>query len=186
MKFSIARWCVVLALVLLAIVPVAAHEGREVGDYVLTFGWRNEPAYAGQFNGPEISLALAEAEHGHGEESDHDHAAEFPADIEVALQAEVTFGSETTTVFFRPQWGTTGHYIADLIPTLAGDYTFHITGTIGDVEVDEVFSSADGGFSSVEPLGDILFPAVGDAESRIAALEAQIADLTARLAALEE
>jgi hypothetical protein len=182
MKSLLTRLVVLVALLVLAVVPVAAHEGRDVGDYVLTFGWRNEPAYAGQFNGPEISIALAGAEHG---DSDDHHAETFPADIEVVLQAEVTFGSETTTVYFRPQWGTTGHYIADLIPTLPGDYTFHITGTIGDVEVDEIYSSADGGFSSVEPVGDLLFPAVGDAESRLAALEARIAELEARLAALE-
>jgi hypothetical protein len=175
MKKSLARIAVILLLLVLVVVPVAAHEGREVGDYVLTFGWRNEPAFAGQLNGPEISLSLHDAE----------QDAAFPADIEVALQAEVSFGDQTTTVLLRPAFGTTGHYVAELIPALPGDYSFHVTGTIGDTAVDEVFSSADGGFSSVEPLADIVFPQVEDAQARIAALEAQIADLETRIAALE-
>ncbi|MDX1991028.1 MAG: hypothetical protein SF029_01480 [bacterium] len=55
----------VVALALLALVmPLAAHEGREVGDYSLTFGWRSEPAYAGMMNGPEVFIEPA---HDHSE-----------------------------------------------------------------------------------------------------------------------
>ncbi|MCU0514352.1 MAG: hypothetical protein MUE40_17510 [Anaerolineae bacterium] len=182
-----------LALLLTtAILSVSAHEGREVGEFNLVFGWREEPAFAGMMNGPEIIL-----EAGHGEEHGDDHGGghsdtDAAADehstfdwssIEVNLQAEVTFGDQTTTVNFRRAWGTENHYIAELIPTLPGDYTFRVYGTIGDIAVEEIFSSADGQFSTVEPAGDIMFPALPAVDnSRIAALEARIAALEALLA----
>lgn len=152
---------------------VFAHEGREAGEYEIHFGWRNEPAYSGLFNGPEIFVSLHDAAEGEA----------FSADIEVALQAEVTFGSETTSVTFEPAWGETGHYIADLIPTLPGDYVFRVFGTIGETEVNETFDSADGGFSTVEPSSDIMFPSTGSAD--IAALLNRIEELEARVVELE-
>lgn len=164
----------IIALIFI-VAPAAAHEGREVGDYEIVFGWREEPAFAGMMNGPEVFLGL------HG-------AAEgelFPGDVEVSLQAEVSFGDQSMTLNLRPAYGETGHYVAELVPTLPGDYSFRLTGTIGDVEVEEVFSSADGEFSTVEPSGDIMFPAVGAMDARIAALEARLAELEAALAELE-
>lgn len=175
---------VVLLMCAFAIVA-SAHEGRAVGDYEITFGWRAEPALAGMMNGPEVYLSVhehEEAEDDHEHEEGAEHEVSFPADIEVNLQAEVTFGSETTTLTLRPAWGETGHYIAELVPTMPGDYSFHLTGTIGDTAVDEVFSSSDGQFSSVEPASDVMFPAVGSLEARIAELERRIAELEAALA----
>lgn len=162
-------------------VTIFAHEGREVGEYELHFGWRVEPAYAGLMNGPEVFIAAHEHE---GEPT-----PETPVDIstlEVNLQAEVSFGDQTTTVTFRPAWGETGHYIAELMPTLPGDYSFHLTGTIGDIAVDEVFTSADGEFGSVEPTTDVTFPLLPIVDNaRIEALEARIAELEALVAELQ-
>lgn len=174
-----------VALSLLVIGPVAAHEGREVGPYTLTFGWRVEPAYAGQLNGPELIIGM---HHDESEASeDHGHDEEAPA-IEATLQVEISFGPETKIVNLRAVWNMPGHYVADMIPTLPGDYTFHITGMIGDVAVDETFTSSDGEFSSVEPASDLHFPLgapAADLETRIAQLEAQIAQLQAALAELQ-
>lgn len=172
---------VIILLLALFAGTLLAHEGREVGDYSLSFGWRSEPAYVGFPNGPEIFITMGG--HGHdseeAEESDH-HEDEF-AELEVSLQAEVTFGPATRILDLRPAYGETGHYIADMIPTRAGDYTFRIFGTIGDVEVNETFSSADGQFSSVEPVQAIQFPepdlSIAELLARIEALEAQIAEL---------
>ena len=167
-----------MMLLLLALVfgTVMAHEGRELGEYELVFGWRNEPALVGYPNGPELFIRLHEAE-----ETEHTEGEEHEdpiADLEVSLQVEVTFGPATRTLELRPAFGETGHYIADLIPTRPGDYSFRVFGMIGDVEVDEVFSSADGSFSSVEPASDITFPdevpSFVELLERIAELEAQI------------
>lgn len=183
---------ILFALIVMPLVigSVFAHGGQQAGDYEITFGWRNEPAFAGQFNGPEIYIKAAQPhgdDHGGGHNEGEDHSSEdaFPADIAVNLRAEVTFGPAKTTVFFRQAYQSPGHYIADLIPSRAGDYVFHITGTIGDTTVDLTFDSTDGEFSTVQPLTDIVFPApetpdLSALEARIAALEALIAELTAQ------
>ena len=184
MAFLNRKSLFVLVIVLLfgfIIGTVAAHEGREVGDYELVFGWRVEPALAGYPNGPELYISLHE-EH-EDEEADHEHEGEEnPMEgVDVSLQVEVTFGPATRTLEMRPAFGEVGHYIADMIPTRPGDYTFRVFGTIGDMEVDEVFTSADGGFSSVEPASDVTFPdeipSVVDLLERIAELEAQVESL---------
>jgi hypothetical protein len=315
----------ILTLLLIMALPVAAHEGRHIGEFEIVFGWQNEPAYAGQMNGPELSVTVsaghdhaqaetleitgetgipeltlnvseadeggllveysvtnftfstqnanaehvegeghahimvdgveaamvfgdpvrlpdiapgkheiavqliannhinlthdgeplrvsvmvmvegdeheadgdhghdegeahehedAEAEgHEHGDEGaaaeEHSHGEEMAPVIEADLHVEVTFGPETITLQLQPDSGASGRYIATLIPTLPGDYTFRVFGTINDVEVDETFSSADGQFASVEPAGDILFPGQPSAADLLARIEALEAELTA-------
>jgi len=141
-----------------------------VGPYLIEFGWRVEPAYAGQPNGPELFVSV--------------HDTEEPVEgADESLRLEVMFGDQTKTLPLRAAENDPGHYIADLIPTRPGDYSFHLTGTIGDTSVDEVFSSADGEFSSVEPGSDILFP---DTELSLPELQTQIQDLQAQVDALRE
>lgn len=176
-----ARRLLFVMILLLALLAgtLMAHEGREVGDYELAFGWRNEPAYAGFPNGPEVYITHhadhEEGEHSH-DDAQHDEEAEA---MDVSLQVEVTFGPASRILDLRPAYGEVGHYIADMIPTRPGDYTFRVFGTINGVEVDEIFSSADGQFSSVEPVQDVQFPEpdpnMADLLARIEALEAQIA-----------
>lgn len=178
-----------LALLVL-VIPASAHEGREVGNYSIVFGWRVEPAYTGLLNGPELTISVA-GEHHEGEEAateeasaieeaadeaaaeateasdthtdlgtddHHDDAAEVVEGAEETLQLEVSFGDQSKVLRLRAVYGEPGNYTADLIPTLPGDYSFRLTGTINGTEVDEVFSSADGEFSTVEPIEDIQFP----------------------------
>lgn len=179
----------VLALLLTAFaLPAAAHEGRDVGIYTLYFGWRAEPAYVGFFNGPEVYIEVRQSNKParltpmqHGDE-DHDAPRDPLASVAIDLQVEVTFGSATRTLTLEPNYGTTDHYIAVLIPTRPGDYTFRVFGTIGDTVVDEVFTSSAGEFSTVEPLGDVTFP---DALPSLVELLERIAALEARIAALE-
>jgi hypothetical protein len=190
------RLLVVFALLIvtmsLSIAPVAAHEGRVVGDYEIAFGWYVEPAYAGQLNGPDLYITLhddgdherraAGAMSLHGEET-----REALEALVVDLQVEVTFGSESITLTLEPDFPTyvefddIGYlrYTATLIPTLPGDYSFRIFGTIDETEVDELFDSADGEFSTIEPSQDIHFPSSQSLEARIAALEARLAELEA-------
>ena len=44
------------------------------------------------------------------------------------------------------------------VPTATGDYTFRISGTIGEATVDESVTSGPTTFNSVEPLSAIEFP----------------------------
>lgn len=158
-----------MALVLVMSVTGFAHEGREVGEYVIVFGWRVEPAYAGVFNGPEITI-------------EHHDSGEPLVGAEETLQLSVQFGDQTKTLSLYPSFGNPGHYTADLIPTRPGDYTFILTGTLDGVEVNETFTSADGEFSTVEPADDLLFPVLDDS---IADLQAQINELRAQIEALQ-
>lgn len=156
----------VLAVVALA-VPALAHEGREVGEYSIVFGWRVEPAYTGIFNGPEFTVSAhheegeepeATEEAGHDDEGSDHHEEAGIEGLEDTLTLEVSFGGQTKVLPIHAVWQEPGSYTAYMIPTQPGDYVFHLTGKIGDVEVDETFSSADGEFSSVEPIEDIMFP----------------------------
>jgi hypothetical protein len=126
--------------------PVLAHEGREVAEeYLVVFGWREEPAYTTLFNGPEFSVKL------HSDES-------AVVGLEETLKLEVSYGGKTKTLRLRAVNDEQGNYTADMIPTQPGDYSFRLTGTINGIEIDETFSSAEGEFSSVEPISDIQFP----------------------------
>jgi hypothetical protein len=138
-----------LTLLLSVFLPSLAHEGREVGEgadtVLITFGWRVEPAYTDLLNGPELFI--------------ENHDTEAPVEgLEESLQLEVSYGGQSKVLNLRAVWNEPGHYTADLIPTQPGDYSFRVTGTIGSVEVDELFDSADGEFSSVNPISDIQFP----------------------------
>ncbi|MBZ0288195.1 MAG: DUF5082 domain-containing protein [Anaerolineae bacterium] len=167
---KLGRFLLILASVLLVLVtPTLAHEGREVGEHVIEFGWRVEPALAGQMNGPELTI------------THHDGGEPFEG-AEATLRLEVSLGDQTMTLPLRPG-NEPGHYIADLIPTRPGDYSFHLTGTIDEVSVDEMFTSADGEFSTVEPAGDVMFPQMDAAD--VASLQAQIAELQAQIADLQ-
>lgn len=246
-----------IAALALGIVPNAsAHEGREVGDYTISIGWRVEPAYVGVANGPEFTIAVAaqhdedEAEshapaestqageqategeeteadavttpaadhhaegdnqthdaqapvqpadedHAEGEEAttDQPHTEQASADhatVEVdeailnaaeTLTLTVSFGNQSRELQLIADRKTPGHFFADLTPTRPGDYTFLLTGKIGDTEVDEEFSSADGEFSTIEPASDLLFP---DTKADAVSLQSQIEALKAQIEALQK
>jgi len=158
---------IILVGAALLLVPVSAHEGREAGPYQIVFGWRVEPAYTDLLNGPEFTIQMhsgeegeeeAEGEHSDTGVEDHHDAGAMVEGAEDTLQLEVSFGDQTKQLRIRPVFGEPGNYTADLIPTRPGDYTFRLFGTIGETEIDETFSSADGEFSTVEPISDIRFP----------------------------
>jgi len=154
---------------------VFAHEGREVGEYIIEIGWRVEPAYTGLMNGPEITItrhasedeaehaedeatAEAEGEHTNAETEEPEEESIGVTGLEGTLQIEVIFGPASKTLDLRPVFTEPGHYTADLIPTRPGDYIFRVFGTVEGTEIDETFSAADGQFSTVEPIEDIQFP----------------------------
>lgn len=192
------KWTILAILVLLlaTALPALAHETRTTDDGLdLVFGWRSEPALAGEPNGPEIRIALSvteeHEEEEHEEEGEHseesgDHHGDEGVVEDAELQVEITFGDQSITLELRPAYGEPGWYVADLIPTLPGDYTFRVTGTAAGIEIDEVFTSADGEFSSVEPASDIQFPLAAPSAVELMALiedlQAQIDELRAQLA----
>jgi hypothetical protein len=155
-----------------------AHGHIDVGDYQLTIGFLNEPAYAGEPNGLDLLVMRhaegeehqEEGEEHHEEGEEHAEAAEPVRGLEETLHVEIVYGSSSRELELRPQWGVEGAYTADVLPTAAGDYTWHIWGDIEGTPVDVEMTSSPDTFSSVEAKADLSFPA---AEQTAAELQAQ-------------
>jgi hypothetical protein len=123
-------------------------------------------------NGPEILVTRHDAavephdetkatpEEGHDEAdaASHEELSDGVVGLENSLQIEIIFSTASHVLFLEPIFDEPGRYTADIIPMLCGDYSFRVFSTIEGVEVDEMFSAADGQFSSVDPITDLQFP----------------------------
>jgi hypothetical protein len=142
---------IVVALAGLLVLPVSAalaHEGRSQGDLEMVVGFGTEPAYAGQPNSVQLILV---------------HDGEPVVDLGDTLDVEVSFGDQTQQFTLEPNFavgvfGEPGDYRAWFIPTRAGQYTFHFTGTIDGEDVDQAFTSGPRTFGDVEETAQIQFP----------------------------
>jgi hypothetical protein len=130
-----------------AVAGSLAHVEIDVGDgqYVMEIGFRDEPAYVGEPN----ALALSVEEYATG-------GTEPVNDLAASLFAEVSKDGQTMQLPLVPVGE--GEYEAAFVPTATGDYTFRITGTIGEAPVDESVTSGPTTFNSIEPLSAIEFP----------------------------
>jgi hypothetical protein len=136
-----------------------AHGHTEVGDYELVIGFRNEPAYQGEPNGLDLRVT--------------NHATGEPVTgLESTLKAEIIFGSSKRELEIEPRFGQEGAYTANILPTEAGDYTWHIWGDIAGTPVDVSMTSGPDTFSSIQAKTAVAFPA---AEATPAELQAQAA-----------
>lgn len=128
--------------------PVAAHEGRHVGNLDLVVGFGQEPAYAGQPNSVELLLSTG---------------GNPVTDLGDTLTVSVGFGDQSKDLSVEPffevgEFGTPGDYRAWFIPTRAGQYSFHFTGTIHGTKIDETFTSGPKTFGDVDNPTDAEFP----------------------------
>lgn len=142
---------VAAALSGLLILPASAalaHEGQSQGDLEMVVGFGTEPAYAGQPNSVQLILV---------------HDGEPVVDLGDTLDVEVSFGDQSQRFTLEPNFavgafGEPGDYRAWFIPTRAGQYTFHFTGTIEGEDVDQTFASGPRTFGDVEDTNQIQFP----------------------------
>jgi hypothetical protein len=140
--------------VLAALVPgAAAHSGIEVGEYLLTIGWRNEPAFVGQPNAVQVTIV---------HHDDDSPVTDLAAD---ALTVTVsTAAVDSPSLALEPAFdaaegtGRQGEYGAALVPTAPGGYAFHITGSIHGTAVDVTLASGADTFDPVVGSGDLEFP----------------------------
>lgn len=142
MRIAFALLAVLLGFALAG--PVAAHEERTVAtDYTFVVGFINEPAVADELNGVWLSV----------------NKGTTPVEgVGDTLKVTVIFGDQSKELALTPAHGEAGVYEAMFIPTAPGDYTFHFTGTIEGVAVDETFTSSPEGFDSVADRADYEFP----------------------------
>ena len=138
-----------IGLTLAASVPAGAlaHVEIDVGDgqYVMEVGFRDEPAYVGLPN----ALALRVERYATG-------GTEPVNDLAATLSAEVSRDGRVKSLDLVPVGE--GEYEASFVPTATGDYTFRISGTIGEATVDESVTSGPNTFNSVDPLSANEFP----------------------------
>lgn len=139
--------------------PAEAHERRTVGPYQLVVGWLNEPTFVGATNAVSLSV------------TDTRNTPPTPVpDLEKTFRVEVFQGGLTTPFAstFRTRFGVPGAYAADMVPTRSGSYRFVISGTIGDLRVNETFESGPGRFDEVRPQTALQYPVEVPAGSDLA------------------
>lgn len=156
----------VLALIAALHTDAAAHEPRTVGDgnYTMTVGFLNEPAYLALENGLYLKVVQI-------------GGANAPVeDLQNTLQAEVIFGGSTMPLTLTPIEDAPGEYVSRFIPTRTGDYTFRITGMIGEQPIDQEFRSSPDTFDSIQPASAAQFPEPVPAGSDLAAAIDSAAD----------
>jgi len=123
------------------------HERRAVGPYTFVVGWINEPSYVNLLN--SLDLTVTETNGGKAVEG-----------LDKTLKADLTFGgsSQAQPLTLAARFGLPGKYSGYVLPTKVGDYTFHITGTVGTMTIDEKFESGPGRFGSIESTDPLQYP----------------------------
>ena len=142
---------------LLFTMTASAHGRTQVGEYELVIGFHNEPAYQGEPNGLDLFVTnTATNERVNG--------------LEDTLRVEIVHGASKQELTLETQFGQEGAYTAHVLPTEAGDYTWHLWGEIEGTPVDVSMTSSPDTFGAVEPKSLIAFPA---AEPTLTELRAQ-------------
>lgn len=97
-----------------------AHTRVEVGSYAIVVGWLVEPPIVGERNALTIEIS----------------ESELPVTgAEATLDVEVLYGGRTWRVNMNPT-ETPGLYTATIFPTVRGQYTVRLFGTLPNAEVD--------------------------------------------------
>ena len=135
------------AVLIVGISPASAHESRRVGPYEFVVGWDDEPTYTGAKNAVGLSI------------SDFQNEEPITEKLPVELEVEVIFEDASSgPMELSPSFSDPSYFRAFLAPSRPGEYTFHVTGTVGDLEVDEEFTSGPDTFGSPQELREIQFP----------------------------
>ena len=164
---------VVVASLLLFSGRAYAHERRTVGPYQLVVGWLNEPAYVGLMN--SLDLRVTDSRN-----------TQPVAGLEKTLTADAAAGGIAPfPLTVSARFGSAGAYNGWIMPTATGSYTFHITGKIDTLTIDEKFTSGPGTFGDIEDTQAVQYPAkvpVADALGKKLDAIASTADQTRLLA----
>src|SRR3989440_5732347 len=164
MRISLAIFVVFLGLALPLVIlnTVTAHEEWKVGSYQLAVGWADEPTFVGFKNAVEVLLK--------------DTKGKPVLNLGDTLKVEVVFGDQKSGILtlepafdVEEGFGTPGGYQASLIPTRPGTYTFHFVGSIKGQKVDQTFTSSEKTFDSPHAPSEVEFPAKDPATADLAA-----------------
>jgi hypothetical protein len=163
-----------LAGSLVAPAAASAHTRIHVGDYELSIGWANEPTYVGVPNGVEITVSDDD-----GKPVNDLGAGDITVVVSTADQSTTALPLEPA--FVVNVFGTPGQYVADLLPTVPGDYTFQFAGSLHEETVDVTVTSGEDTFSPVQSSTDVEFPVkvptLAEVAERLGRIDGRIVDL---------
>jgi hypothetical protein len=165
------------ALALATTLAVAsAHYVFTAGEYRVAIGWQFEPAfgsdtYVGEQNAIQVFVDIATANNPKGKPvSTLNQDCSHPD-----FQVTVTVGTTTSSPFCpAPAYdGDTGNgrldeYDYPLIPTVVGNYTFHIFGAINGTAINQTVTSGPTTFDSIADSSSVEFPVAVPATAAIA------------------
>ncbi len=144
-----------LALLVVGVAPqgVFAHEQRDIGGgkYHAVVGFLNEPAYDGQLNGLDLTVTSKT-------DKNADGSAKAIEGLEKTLKAQVLANGKTLDLTVQSRFNLPGKYAAYFMPTAAGQYRFHLYGTINGEAIDETFESGPNRFNDVGAISALQFP----------------------------
>ena len=150
--FTLATLALLTALLVLLFTTTSAlaHERRHVGQYTFIVGFLDEPAYVNVKNSLDLTICN-DADCNSTVQNGTNVLSNPVKDADKTLKVEVSMGgSAPLPLALRPRFRADGKYNAYFQPTKAGDYTFHIFGTLDNNKIDEKFTSRPTGFSAVE------------------------------------
>jgi hypothetical protein len=153
-RFRIAS-VLALAMSVLVSPTTNAHERKMAGKYQLVIGWGDEPAFSGLKNAVEVDLT--------------DRTGKPVTDLGGgSLSVEVIYGDQRLTLPLQPVRQPQGKFQAWLVPTRAGAYTFHISGTVKGEAIDVSSTCSDTTFACVTDVAELQFPAKDPSPGQLA------------------
>ena len=144
-----------LAVLLAGVPSASAHERKTSGPYTLTIGWGDEPAFTGFRNAVEVDVVETVG-------------GAVPDLIGATMTVDVSFGDQHVTLPLRPAFRQPGKFRAVLVPTRAGTYSFHFSGTIKGLAIDATSMCSDTTFACVADAAAIQFPAKDPSTGQLA------------------
>ncbi len=149
------------ALLLTHTTGASAHVVQTFGPYSLAIGWLQEPAFVGELNG--VQLIVRDA---HGKPVTDLSATDMHAQVRVGSTTSARLDLAPT---FDPDTGlgTPGEYVARLIPTVPGTYTFVLSADVHGTPINQSFSSSPTTFDSVHDAAGVEFPVAVPANSEL-------------------
>ena len=146
-RLSVNAVLLTIVALLLNFQLALAHESITVGDYTLEVGWLGEPPIVGQQNAIVVNVSTT--------------SDEQPVEDVSDLTVTVSYGGQEKTLTLQPLGeDTPGQFVAPILPTVAGQYTIKLGGTLGDTAVATQVDPEE-----VQPSDTLAFPSVVRAES---------------------
>jgi hypothetical protein len=149
-RFRLAIAVCLLGVLVALPATALAHERRTIADgkYDVVVGWDVEPAYQAQKNAASIRISQGGS-----------NPAVPVTGADKTLRVQIRQGSDVREFPLRSVFGQNGYYVADILPTRAGDFQWTFVGDINGDAVDDLFDTADGKFNKVMPIDELEFPA---------------------------